>query len=287
MLIDWFTVAAQTLNFIILVWLLKRFLYKPILSALDAREKRIAAELAGAAAKKNEAQEERDAFQRKNAEFDQQRAAMLGKASDEAKAERLRLLEDARNAADALSIKRQSAMQSDAVNLNQVIRHSTQREVFAIARKVLTDLATADLEERVSDVFIHRLRALNIETKESLCKALKAVTEPVIVRSAFGLPATQRADIEKALNEISAVEAHIRYETTPDLVSGIELIASGQKVAWSIADYLASLENNVANLLRAKDNSQKIAEPKLEPVPKSKVKPEGKPAANNPEAKQS
>ena len=49
MLIDWFTVGAQVLNFLILVWLLKRFLYKPILNAIDAREKRIAAELADAA----------------------------------------------------------------------------------------------------------------------------------------------------------------------------------------------------------------------------------------------
>ena len=56
MLIDWFTVGAQTLNFLILVWLLKRFLYKPILNAIDAREKRIAAELADADVKKAEAE---------------------------------------------------------------------------------------------------------------------------------------------------------------------------------------------------------------------------------------
>ena len=110
MLIDWFTVGAQALNFIILVWLLKRFLYKPILNAVDAREKRIAAELADADAKKAEAQKERDEFRHKNEEFDQQRAALLSKATDEAKAERQRLLDDARKAADALSAKRQEAL---------------------------------------------------------------------------------------------------------------------------------------------------------------------------------
>ena len=96
MLIDWFTVGAQALNFLILVWLMKRFLYKPILNAIDAREKRIAAELADADAKKAEAQKERDEFQHKNEEFDQQRAALLSKATDEAKAERQRLLDEAR-----------------------------------------------------------------------------------------------------------------------------------------------------------------------------------------------
>jgi F-type H+-transporting ATPase subunit b len=65
MLIDWFTVGAQVLNFLILVWLLKRFLYKPILHAIDEREKRIAKELADADAKKAEAEKERDEFQHK------------------------------------------------------------------------------------------------------------------------------------------------------------------------------------------------------------------------------
>ena len=68
MLIDWFTVGAQALNFLILVWLMKRFLYKPILHAIDAREKRITAELADADAKKADAQQERDEFQHKNEE---------------------------------------------------------------------------------------------------------------------------------------------------------------------------------------------------------------------------
>ena len=101
MLIDWFTVCAQALNFLILVWLMKRFLYTPNLRALDAREKRIAAELADADAKKAEAQKDRDEFQHKNEEFDQQRAALLSQATSEAKTERQRLLEEARQAADA------------------------------------------------------------------------------------------------------------------------------------------------------------------------------------------
>ena len=62
MLFDWFTVGAQALNFLVLVWLMKRFLYKPILDAIDAREKRIASALADAALKQVAAQKERDEF---------------------------------------------------------------------------------------------------------------------------------------------------------------------------------------------------------------------------------
>src|ERR1700728_1559372 len=103
MLIDWFTVGAQALNFIILVWLLKRFLYQPILNAIDAREQRISAQLADAQANKAEASAERAEFQRKNEALEQQRATLLSRASDEANAERQRLIGEARAAADALS----------------------------------------------------------------------------------------------------------------------------------------------------------------------------------------
>jgi F-type H+-transporting ATPase subunit b len=85
MLIDWFTVAAQLVNFLILVWLLKHFLFKPITNAIDTREKRIATELANADAKKADAEKERVAFEKKNQDFDQQRTALMNKATEDAK----------------------------------------------------------------------------------------------------------------------------------------------------------------------------------------------------------
>ncbi len=253
MLIDWFTVGAQVLNFLILVWLMKRFLYKPILNAIDAREKRIAKELADADATQAAAGKERDDFQRKNEEFDQQRAALLDKATVEANAERLKLLDEARHAADAMSAKRQESLANDARNQNQAIARRAQDEVFAIARKALTDLATTDLEERMAEVFTHRLRELNSESKHVFAEALKTATEPALIRSAFDLPNDPRAVIQKTLNEIFSAEVPIRFETAPDLVSGVELSANGQKMAWSISDYLASLEKGVGELMEAKN----------------------------------
>jgi F-type H+-transporting ATPase subunit b len=248
-LIDWFTVGAQALNFIILVWLLKRFLYKPILEAVDAREKLIAAELADAEAKKNEAEQARDEFQHKNEEFDRQRAALLSQATDEAKAERVRLLNETSAAADALSAKRMETLRSDAQNLNLAIRRRTQQEVFAIARKALKDLATTSLEERVGAVFTRRLREMDGQGKKDLSEALKKAPGPALVRSAFDLPTEQRATIQNALNETFAADVRVVFETAPDLVSGIEFAANGRKVAWSIADYLGSLEKSVDELL--------------------------------------
>jgi F-type H+-transporting ATPase subunit b len=275
MLTDWFTIIAQALNFLILVWLMKRFLYKPILHAIDEREKRIAKELANADAKRAEAQKEHDEFQQKNADFDQQRAALLSKATDEAQAERQRLIDEARKAADALSAKRQETLRNEERNLYQAISRRTEREVFAIARKALTDLATVSLEERLGEVFTRRLRGMNGKAKETLGEALKTASDPAVVRSAFDVPADQRAAIQNALNETFSAEIHVRFETAPELIGGIELTANGQKVAWSIADYLESLERGIDELLKEKDKPEAKAAPK--PESKLEVKAEAKP----------
>ncbi len=268
MLIDWFTVGAQALNFLILVWLLKHFLYKPILNAIDTRKKDIAAQLADAQAKKAEAQKEHDDFQNKNKAFDEQRSVLLAKAADVAKAERERLLDEARKAADNLRAVEATALRNDQARLGAEITRTAKEEVFAIARKTLADLATASLEERVGAVFTRRLRELDGKAKETLGAALKASSEPALLQSAFDLPGEQRATIQNALNETFSAEIRVRFETAPDAVCGIELAANGQKVGWSIAEYLKSLDQRVGTLLNAETKPEAQAAPEAKAAPK-------------------
>lgn len=268
MLIDWFTVGAQALNFLILVWLLRRFLYKPILHAIDEREKRIADELASAQAKMAQAKKSQDEFQHKNEALDEERAALTAKARDEAKAEGERLLGAARAAADALSAKRNEALRNDAQALNEALTHRTQEVVFQIARKALGDLATASLESRLSEVFTRRLRELSGEAKASIAHALKTAAEPGVVRTAFELPAKEQAAVQNALNETFSAEVHVRFEVAPKVISGIELSCGGQKIGWSINDYITSLQHGVAELL---ETGAKVAPKSAEPAPDAPV----------------
>jgi F-type H+-transporting ATPase subunit b len=271
-LIDWFTVCAQVLNFLILIWLLKRFLYKPILDAIDAREKRIAAAIADAEAGKSQAEKQREEFRKKHAAFDAERAALFARADAEAKAAGATLLADAGRAADDLSAKRQEALRNDARDMHQAIARRTQQEVFAIARKALSDLATVGLEDSMTEVFIRRLGEMEGTAKELMAQALKPGAEgastppvpslpaPALVRSAFELPERLRADIRKALKQAFSAEIIPRFETATELVGGIEFVANGRKVSWSIAAYLASLESGVAELMDSRTKG--IPEPK-------------------------
>jgi F-type H+-transporting ATPase subunit b len=242
-LIDWFTVGAQLLNFGILVWLMKRFLYQPVLDAIAAREQKIASELADAAKTKAEAHQQQARFQKKNQAFDAQRADLLRQAGDAAKAEGERLQKAARTAAESASAQRAKALATDTQHLHAEIVRQTQQQVFEVTRRVLADLADVGLEQRICAVFIARLQALDGQALATLATALQAVSPaaPALLRSAFELPAPQRAAIQAALDARFDQPIALHFENQPDLVSGIELSAQGQKLAWSMACYLADL----------------------------------------------
>ena len=256
MLIDWFTVGAQALNFLVLVWLLKHFLYKPILNAIDAREKGIASKLADADTKQKEAQKEHLDFEGRNKAFDEQRGALLKKATDDAKNERDRLMNDAHKEADGWRTAQSETLKNDQARLGQEITRMAAGEVFAIARKTLADLATASLEERVGAVFTRRLGEMDGKAKETLGTALRSSKEPPVVQSAFDMPAGQRATIQNALNETFSADIRVRFEAVPDRICGIELTANGQKIGWSIAEYLTSLDQKVGALLDAQQGAK-------------------------------
>jgi F-type H+-transporting ATPase subunit b len=248
-LIDWVTVGAQVLNFVILVWLMKRFLYKPVLRAIAERETLIAAQIADAVEQDTRARKEKADYEHKNEVFDHQRAQLLSKANADAAAERKRLLEAARVEADALTAKRKSSLTLDARELNQEVAQQIRAEVFAITRRVLSDLAGTSLEAAMTDAFATKLRAINGEARNELGLAHATGTSPALVHSAFDLDGSQQDVIRTALNETFSTEIPVRFEVEPSLLGGIELSSGGQKIAWSVDDYLGSLEKGIAILL--------------------------------------
>jgi F-type H+-transporting ATPase subunit b len=242
MLIDWFTVIAQVLNFLILVGLLRYFLYQPILDAIDQREKHIAAELATAETQKSEAKQERASFQKKNAQFEQERAERLKAVEAESQQARKKGLDAARQAAADLKAKHQISLQREQAHLHQTIQRKTAQEVFAIARKTLRDLADAPLEAQMVAAFLRRLSDLAPAEKQGLQAAVQATSEPVRVQTGFALSEVLSAQILKAVQTALGSETEVNFDTSEDLINGIELSTQGQKLAWSISDYLSAME---------------------------------------------
>lgn len=249
MLFDGFTVCAQLVNFLLLVWLLKRFLYRPILEAIATREQGIAAQLQDAEQQKAAARLEREEFQRKNEEFAEQRETRLRTMTEEVTVERQRLLEVARIEAATLRDGFAENLSQEWRAWQREIIQRTQREVFAMTRRTLQDLAGANLEDEIIAVLIHRLQELDPAELAQLKLFSEAASQPVQVRSVSELTAAQRDKIQSALAASLGIQNAPRFETAAENVCGIELVFNGHKISWSVADYLASLEQTLCNLV--------------------------------------
>lgn len=256
MLIDWFTVAAQVVNFLVLVWLLKRFLYKPVLNAIDAREKQIAERLSEAAAERSNATAERSSYEAKNKAFSEEREGLLAAARTAAGDERAALLQKARSEYETLRARLSEELSEEREELARSIVSRALNEAFAIARRLLGDLSDRNLEERIVEIFVRRLHSLSDQDRAELRKRLageqesRASAAPVCVRSAFELSANQRAAIEKELGNVIPAVA-VQYGQAPELIGGIELTANGYLLRWSIEDYLGALRENIDQALKS------------------------------------
>jgi F-type H+-transporting ATPase subunit b len=252
MLIDWFTVGAQAVNFFILVWLLKRFLYKPVLSAIDAREQRIAHASAEADRQTSDVQKARDELQAERKAFDDERGALLAKARLDAKVQGEGLLSRARQAAESLTSMQNAALLAETAELGDRLARLASAESINIARSVLTDLADTSLEERISGVFTHRLRGMDPETKEAFGTSLRRSDGVPVVTSSFDLSDPEKAAIRAAVNDTFGADIPLHFETSSRGIAGIELASGGQRVSWTLADYLKTLEEKIAVLLKSR-----------------------------------
>jgi F-type H+-transporting ATPase subunit b len=244
MLIDWFTVAAQVINFLILVALLKHFLYGRIINAMDQREARITSRLEDAQNKKSEAEDEAAAYNRKSQEFDLQREEMISQAKEEAENFRKDLVLKAREEIDGMQARWHETIQKRKIAFLKELGERTTKEVFAVTRQALRDLADKDLEQQIVDVFIRRIKELDERERLLISKSIES-SGKVLVTSAFQIQEEAQEKIFRAIKEHINGGGHVDYEVSPDVISGIELRTVGHKIAWSLDNYLASLETNV------------------------------------------
>jgi F-type H+-transporting ATPase subunit b len=251
LLIDWFTVLAQIVNFLILVFLLHRFLYNPILNAMARREQRIADDLETAERKRREAREEIESYRQKKAELEERRQEFLSQAEEDAEEKRRQLLQKARAETDEIRTRWQRAIEQEKESFLADLRRRVSQETYRVIRSALADMADVALEERIVTVFLARLAELPQSEREAL-GAGPAATETADswkINSAFDLPDERQEEIRQVVEEVVGYNGRLTFNTQPDLIAGIELVAAGHKVAWSLDSYLDNLEEALSDLL--------------------------------------
>jgi F-type H+-transporting ATPase subunit b len=255
MLIDWFTVFAQMINLIILVWLLKKILYKPIINAVQTREQFVQQQLLEAERKTAESEMLMAEYSAKNQSFEDEREESLKKAKEEVSNTRHELMEEAKLEYEQLRSKQKEILQAEENLLQKEFIQKTQAEVLQIARKTLADLASVSLENQMVQVFAKRLETLDKSEKEILVKSVKVSQRAILIRSVFDITSEQRQVLKKLLNEHLDEEIEVEFELKPTLLSGIELVTDGYKLSWNMDEYLHQLSKRTIQLANSRNNA--------------------------------
>jgi F-type H+-transporting ATPase subunit b len=244
-LIDYFTTIAQIINFLVLVVLLRHFLYGPLIKSMNEREKRIASGLKEAEDRRKDAQLAEEAILKMKQDVASRKEEMMAGAAQQAELYRTDLMKKAHAEVNRDKESWYEALENRKEAILDDIRLEAGKEVYAVSRRALKDLANEELENRIIATFLGRLENLNAADKEKLDKFYKNPGQTITVRSAFEIPEEMRQSIERAL-QLKIGEMKVRYERAPNLVSGIELYAGDLKIAWSIEGYLDDLASDLS-----------------------------------------
>lgn len=257
MQVDWVTVTAQVANFLVLVYLLKRFLYRPVLDAMDRRRQGIARRLEEADAREREARSVREQYERRREEIEAAREEVLAEAHAEAARRRQVLLGDAREEGAAARRGWRQELERERAELEELIRGDVAACALEVARRVLRDLADVELEEAMVRRFLARVGDLDAGGLADL----GASGMPLCVRSAFELEPATRVRITRAVHEHIGPDLDVAYVRVPELLAGIELGAGGLRVGWTLAGDLRGIERRVGARFEAPRGTADAGEP--------------------------
>lgn len=228
MLIDWFVVAAQIVNFIIVIVVLKIFLYKPVLDKIHQRQKKISDDLQDAATKQKKAKDLLNKMEQQTHDFEQEKKTKKKQLEEKIDLLHRQLLENAKS--DVAKQKKEwiDDLKREEEETYREFKKRIVDELFAIVRISIESLAHLSLEEAIIGVFLTQMKDQELPPSAQ-----------VQIHTALEIPHSVREKIEAALH------LPIEYIIKPQLIAGIELYIDGKKWSWNVEDYLSNLQRSL------------------------------------------
>ena len=251
MQIDWFTFFAQVVNFLILIALLQRFLYKPVIKAMDEREQKVASELEEARLKKIESEQKERELDKKHKEFESEKGKLMEEARREVDSRRQEWMEQLRLEITDVRSRWIEALESEKESFLKNLKEETSDRVIYLMERVLADLSEQNLQQQTVDFFDEKIAKLDKEDANRLKKTLQQLnTVEAEVISSFGLNEEQKQRLENKIRQIAGIELECMFSTSDRLGFGVELRIGGWRLGWNLKSYLEKLRRDMDQFLK-------------------------------------
>ena len=248
--LSWTTFILEIVNFLVLVWILKRFLYKPVLRAIAQRKAVIDQNLSEAKKRETEAQELERQYNTRLADWAREKEKLRAAVIEEVSAQRAQLMTALE---DSLAQEREKARVLEERHLNQ-LRKTAEEEGVAksvgFTARLLERCASAELEAKLVRLVLEDLPNLPNEQLQAIRAASQAPGWCVKTTSAFPLLGPQRNAIIQTLKNVTQDSASVEFHEDSGLLAGLRISLGPWMVRANLQDELGFFSDAVRHDFR-------------------------------------
>jgi F-type H+-transporting ATPase subunit b len=221
--LNWTTFILEIVNFLVLVWLLKHFFYQPVQAMVARRQQGITSQLKEADERHQQADELRQQYEHRLADWEDEREAARQSLRHELEAERSRLLQELQQ---SLRAEREKSTVLGARQLDERVREAEVQALAQGARfvaRLLERVASPEVEVRLFELLLAELRELPPSELEALQTLQEGKPVAVVVSSVYPLAEGQRQLLQQQLQALVSASLHFSYQQNPALVAGLHV----------------------------------------------------------------
>lgn len=238
MTFSWWTFSLQTANFLILVWLLQRFLFKPVKSIVAKRKAEVSRVMNEASAAKSKAEETNRALEAQRAEIRAERDRMLEETRAQLSAERRKLLEEAQAEAQKVTEQSLQRIDEERAAASDELLHKSLAMALTLAERLLRELDSASLERP----FLGRVAAYldQLPAPERMKLLPENGGTAVAVVTAHPLGAGEQSEWRDELAKRFGAGCDLNFKADPALIAGTVVEFPGAILRFNWRDTLAA-----------------------------------------------
>ncbi len=244
--INWVTFIAQIVNLCVLIWLLKRFLYKPILNAVDKRQAEILDKVNRATQEYESAKADHLALEKQRADFEKERQNLFAQTTKEVARLKKEQLTELADLKEKMVAKIQSDLIKDKDLTTLKMRDAAAQQFMLMAEKLIQNFGSISPAEQAANLFKNQLNTL---TKTQLKALMTAVQKQsgLILLQAQNMPPDRQKDLHKFIKQKLGLTDRTQIETVIDetLILGFELHVGDTVIEWSLKSFSEELRNNM------------------------------------------
>lgn len=236
--LNWSTFVLEIINFLVLVWILKRFLYKPVLDVIAARRKSIEDRLAEASNVQEEAETLKEQYAGRLSEWESEKREAREKLAREVEEERARRLADMQSVLEREKEKARVAEDRQRAEKQRAIEQQALLQGAQFSSRLLEQAAGPELEDRLLNLLIEGLNGLSEDRLSRLREQWAEPSQAIDVASAFALSEEQRERLTSALHKIADGSTAVSFHQDAELLAGLRIVIGAWVLAANVRDEL-------------------------------------------------